>query len=79
MSEASEESGRKSGEGRGEARAEGRDFIRAIIAEDLRTLEAHDGNDPVEWAYVQVFGRMTLGDEPAGRRAIRAWAPSCST
>jgi glutaminyl-tRNA synthetase len=35
VSEASEESGRKSGEGRGEARAEGRDFIRAIIAEDL--------------------------------------------
>ncbi|MHC4991712.1 MAG: TlpA family protein disulfide reductase, partial [Planctomycetota bacterium] len=41
-----------------------------MIREDLAALERMPDKDPAEWLYVQVFGRMSLGAEPAARAAL---------
>ncbi|MCZ6837573.1 MAG: TlpA disulfide reductase family protein [Planctomycetota bacterium] len=39
----------------------------AMIEADLEALEARAQRPEIEWLYIQVFGRMSLGDEPAAR------------
>jgi hypothetical protein len=46
------------------------DRLKPMVETDLAALEMLTGKDPIEWLYVQVFGRMALGDEPAGRAAL---------